>query len=78
MHSVAYPIGYSPTFLIAFIENLFLNKIQFNWGILRSWALPGFHYMNPYLFRVLQGIPGVSYVRFFWYSVGYSRCIPMY
>ena len=39
VHAVRYSIGYSPTFLIAFIENLFLNKIQFNRGILRSWVI---------------------------------------
>ena len=54
MHSVRYSIGYSPTFLIAFIGNLLLSKIQFNRGILRSWALPDFHYMNPYLFSVYR------------------------
>ena len=54
MHSVRYSIGYSPTFLIAFIGNLLLSKIQFNRGILRSWALPDFHNMNPYLFSVYR------------------------
>ena len=54
MHSVRYSIGYSPTFLIAFICYHLLSKIQFNRGILISWALPDFSYMNPYLFRVYR------------------------
>ena len=30
VHSARYFIGYSPTCLIAFIQNLLLSKIQFN------------------------------------------------